>query len=84
MKELEIEPSGFKERLRYAFHAAFCILVNRPIICCFDDGEIYARTNPSFMRAAASQINEIAEAQIADYFAEKLTDFLKITPERRN
>lgn len=84
MENHEIESSGFKDRLRYALRATFCIIVNRPIICYFDDGEIYARTNPYYMRAAATQINEIAEAQLADYFAEKMTDFLKITPERRN
>lgn len=84
MESNEIEASGFVDRLRYAWRATFCIIVNRPIICYFDDGEIYARTNPYYLKAAASQINEIADAQFAEHFADRIQDFLTIGPERRN
>lgn len=84
MSENEIEVIGFGERLMFAVKAAWHIILNRPIICYFDDAQIYARTNPFYMKAAAQLLDELADDQIADEIVESVKNLVEIPAHRRN
>lgn len=84
MSENEIEVVGFKERLAFAAKAAWHIILNRPIICYFDDSQIYARTNPFYMKAAAELLSEVADDQIADEIVQNVKNLVEIPAHRKN
>lgn len=82
--EDEIEYVGWKERITFAFRAAWHIILNRPIICYFDDSQIYARTNPFYLRAAAGRLSDLSEAQIAEEIMDSVRNLFEIPDHRKN
>lgn len=84
METAEIERIGFSQRMRYAIRAFMHIIMNRPIICYFDDSEIYARTNPFYMKAASEALAEVAEVQIVEEAMQNIKNLIDIPDYRKN
>lgn len=80
----EIEKVSFKDRLMYGLRALFHMVMNRPIICYFDDSTIYARTNPFYLQAASQALAEVAEAQIAEEIMLNMKNLIDIPTHRQN
>lgn len=84
IQEQEIEAVSFKDRIRYGLKALMHILLNRPIICYFDDSTIYARANPFYLQAAAEVLSDVAEQQIAEEIVENFNNLINIPAHRQN
>jgi hypothetical protein len=80
----DIDPVGFRERITYAFKAFWHVLLNRPIICYFDDSIIYARTNPYYMKAAADKLSAVADMQITEEIMDSVRNLVEIPKHRQN
>lgn len=84
IQETDIESVSFSERMRYAIRAFMHIVLNRPLICYFDDSTIYARTNVFYMKAAAEALADAADAQIAQEIMQDVNELIGIPKYRRN
>lgn len=84
IEQEDIEQIGFYSRASYAIRAFMHIIMNRPIICYFDDSTIYARTNPFYMKAASEALSEVADAQIAEELTQSIKNLMDIPDYRQN
>jgi hypothetical protein len=84
IEEEEILEVSFLERLRFGVRAAWHMVTNRPIVCYFDDNVIYAKTNPFYLKAVASRLDELANDQIAEDAIASFRNLLEVPQHRNN
>lgn len=80
----EIAEVSFAERLRFGLRAFWHMVINRPIICHFDDNVIYAKSNPFYLKAVAERLDAIADEQIAEEAVASFRNLLEVSKHRQN
>lgn len=62
--KLEIDKSEYPSlwgRITFAVKLFMYVLRNKPLVACLNEGMIYARSNPYYLRVYASMLADLAE-----------------------